>query len=126
MALAAVTNSAILSAPGPDGAAAAITFDLGSLSTTASTDHVDTLGFAGRMYAVGVNGATNAAAFKLETSHDGTNWADITGATSGSIAADATGIVHVTPADGVARYVRVTVTTANANGTAFSFFMERH
>lgn len=122
MALAAVTT--IESAPGPDGAARAHVFDLGSLTTATDTDHVDTLGYAGRFYVVGINGATNSATFELQGSHDGTTFSTLTG-TSGAVAADEQRFVFMGSGE-VPRYVRVTVTTANANGTDFHLYMERH
>ena len=122
MPLAAVTD--ILSAPGLGGAAKAQSFALGTLTTNTSTDHVDTLGYTERIYVQANNGITNAVTWEIQTSTDGTNWAAISG-TSGSHSASTVRVVHATPATQVARYVRVTVSSANAVGTAFTLYMER-
>lgn len=119
----ALANQPLLTTPLGARSSGAFTANLGSLTSTTSTDHVDTLGFPTRFYVAGVNGATNSCTFELQGSGNGTTFTTIA-ATSGAVAADVTRFVHLTAAN-MPRYVRVAVTAANENGTAFTVFGER-
>lgn len=119
----ALANQSLLTVPGGGQSGFAFTAALGTLTTNTNTDHVDTLGFPTRFYAFAVNGITNAVTWELQGSTDATNWATISG-TSGSHNASTNRLVHLTTAT-LPRYVRVTVTSANAVGTAFTVFGER-
>lgn len=119
----ALANMSLLTVPGGGQSGFAFTSNLGTLTTNTNTDHVDTLGFPTRFYVMGVNGITNSCTFELQGSTDGTNFATISG-TSGAVTAGSNRLVHLTTAT-LPRYVRVTVTSANANGTTFTAFGER-
>lgn len=130
MALATPTQT---SAPVAYAMAHGMSAVMGSITTTTQSDHVDVLGYTGRVYIAAENGAANPVTFTVQGSHDATTWvtlvlevdpstfADITDVT---VAAATDQIVFLNPA-AIPRYLRINVTAANANGTAFTLCAER-
>lgn len=102
---------------------------IGTLTGTGTSDAVEVIGV--RRVAIGVNnGADNACTFTVEGSLDGTNFDTVAYGTGSSAAY--TQDAHTTaaagkdilylPSDDFIRYVRVNVSAANANGTAFTVY----
>jgi hypothetical protein len=106
---------------------------LGTISAdTTQSDYADITGYVSRIYIHVANGATNSVAWGVEGSHDGTNffpiaWRQGTGSyatTDRTTTAGTEEAVFLSGPD-TPRYVRVDVTTANANGSAFVLYCER-
>lgn len=101
---------------------------LGTITTAVESDYADLVGEHERVVLAIENGATNSCVFEVQCSHDGTNWVTIvlsidptdgSEVTSHTVTAGAYDMLHFDP-HAVGRYIRVDVTTANANGTSFS------
>lgn len=130
MAFASLTQE---SAPVHNGTNHGASAVLGSITTNAASDHTDVFGYTGRIYIAAENGITNPVTFTVQGSHDATTWvtlvleinpSDFSDITDVTVLAGADEIVFLNPA-GVPRYLRVNVTSANANGTAFTLNAER-
>ena len=108
-------------------------YSLGTVTANSTaTDHADVTGYVSKVYISVDNGATNSVAWGVEGSHDATNWFSLawrqgTGTyatTDRTTTAGTKEAVFLSPID-TPRYVRVDVTTANANGSTFALFAER-
>lgn len=126
MALAAATN------PGTPSGSPARIYTLGSRTTAGVTDHADVTGFVSRIYIHVDNGATNSVVWGVDGSHDGTNWFALgwrqgTGTYATTDRTTTAGTKEAVFLSGIdtPRYVRVDVTTANANGSTFLLMAER-
>ncbi len=100
-----------------------------AITATGATDAVNVSRFH-RVAINVVNGATNSVIFTVEGSLDGTNFSTVAYGT-GSSAAYTTAAATVTagvksivflPDSDLLNYVRVNVSTANANGTTFTVY----
>lgn len=130
----ALNTGTTLDGPWSGGGGAARQVTLGSVTAQGPTpDYTDCWGYASRIYVVTVNGATNGVTYNVQGSWDGTTWfslatrADSAASyanTAVTTTAGSTGVLFLNPLD-CPRYVRVNVTSANANGTTFTVWMER-
>ena len=128
MALALVTQIT----PPSTGTVKAVTYALGAITSATSTDHADISGYAQRVYIAVANGITTAAVWTVQGSHDGINFftcawrLDSSAAyvvTARTTTASTFEAVFLSGPD-VPRYVRVNVSTPNANGTTFELYAE--
>lgn len=118
--------------PPSTGAGTARNWPLGTVTANGQTDHADVSGFVSRIYVHVDNGATNSVVWGVDGSHDGTNWFAVgwrrsTGTfatTDVTTTAGTKEAVFLLGTD-CPRYVRVDVTTANANGSTFQLFCEK-
>lgn len=118
--------------PPSSGANTAVSYALGTPTANGPTDHADIIGYVSRVYIHVDNGAANPVVWGVDGSHDGTNWFEIGWRRStGTFATtDVTTTAAVKEAVFLAgtdcpRFVRVNVTTANANGSAFVLLAEK-
>ncbi len=118
---------------GGGGQAAYAQLNASPITAIGPTDHVECTGYAGRIYVVTVNGATNSVIYGVQGSWDGSTWFNLaTRADSSATYANtgvtttggSTAVLFLNPQD-VPRYLRVNVTTANANGSTHHVWMER-
>lgn len=106
---------------------------LGTVSSTAATDHTDVREKHERIYIAAENGASNSCVFTVQGSHDATAWVTLVLEINPSTFAEVTEVTVTAGADdlvflnpyAVPRFLRVNVTTANANGTTFTLCAER-
>ena len=106
---------------------------LGSLDDEGETGWVDLAGLSGRVVVSVANGATDPVTFEVQCSHDTAEWAttvlaidpsDSSEITDRTVLASGYDLLHLDP-EAVGRYMRISVTAANAAGTAFTVFAER-
>lgn len=131
MALASYTN---FDGTWPGSTSQCRSYSLGTITTIApSADWASSIGYASRLYVVATNGATNSVSWKVQGSADGSAWFDLAtradssaayATTAATTTASSVGVLFLNPLD-VPRFVRVSVTAANANGTSFQLWMER-
>lgn len=120
--------------PWSGGTSQACEAQLGSVTTIAASPYyASSVGYAGRLYVVATNGATNSVIYNVQGSYNGSSWFNLATRADSSASyvttavtttAGAQACLFLNPLD-VPVYVRVNVTTANANGTSFAVWMER-
>lgn len=126
MALAPATD------PGNSSGSPSRIWTLGTITANGATDYADVTGYVSRIYIHVSNGATNSVVFGVDGSHDGTNWFPVAwrrsagtfATTDVTTTAGTEEAVYLAGTD-TPRYVRVDVTTANANGSTFHLMCER-